>query len=204
MLITTVLFDMGNVLSDDGHDTYLTHAKYGLMRSSDMTDTQILAATAPTFRKYAVQTKTDQKNFWQDISRSLDVSLSSKDIKFAKQAARAINPEVEPVFSLLKQHGIAIGIISNSLSFLYDELAAALHLPDVVDPSLCFLSHETGKLKSNGLFELAATRLNPAQTMIIDDRLKNVAYAQKLGFYAKHYSFSSGDSLLKLVSQFIC
>ena len=78
-----------------------------------------------------------------------------------------------------------------------------MHLAEVVDPDLIFLSHKTGKLKSNGLFELAAKQLNPAYSLVIDDRLKNVYYARALGFQAEHYCLSSGDSLLKLVSNYL-
>ncbi len=201
MGITSVLFDIGNVLTDDGHDTYLTHSEHGLLRPAGPIDAaDALALTAPTFRKYAVQSTSQEADFWRDINTALRTRFTPQEIAKAKRSSRAINPETLLVFKILKQRGITIGVISNSLSFLYQELSKELLLDDYADKSLCFLSHQTGVLKSNGLFELAAHQLQPECTLIIEDRNKNVTYARSLGFTVVEYSFSSGALLSEAVT----
>ena len=200
MMVTTVLFDIGNVLTDDGHDTYLTHPEHGLLLAHQFPNTDELTRIAQTFREYAVINKTNAVDFWHDINSILKTSFTAQDIAAATRRARSINPEFTTVFKMLKNLNIAIGVISNSLDFLYKELSSALSLANYVDQNLFFLSHQRGVLKSNGLFELAAKQLEPSSTLIIEDRAKNAAYARKLGFKVADYSLDSGKSLLKSVT----
>lgn len=201
MPIKTVLFDLGNVLSHDGHETYLTDKEYGLALSLGESKEVVTQKVNHIFRKYAVMAEAPKSDFWNEIAGTLGIELSPESIETVKQHITSTNPEAIESFELLKKHGIRIGIISNSSPFFYDAQAKQLLLADYADPNLMFLSHKLGRLKSDGLFELAAEALEPASTCIIDDRLKNVEYAQKLGFQAVSYSFESGESLLGLVEK---
>jgi FMN phosphatase YigB (HAD superfamily) len=201
MPVKTVLFDLGNVLSHDGHETYLTDREYGLALSLGEPKEVVTQKVNHIFRKYAVMAEASEPDFWAEIASTLGIELSPKSIDTVKEQITSINPEAIKSFELLKEHGIHIGIISNSSPFFYKAQAEPLSLTNYADSDLMFLSHKLGRLKSEGLFELAAQAVQPATTCIIDDRLKNVEYAQKLGFQAATYSFESGDSLLSLVEK---
>ncbi|HSW37713.1 MAG TPA: HAD family hydrolase [Candidatus Saccharimonadales bacterium] len=203
MKIKTVLFDLGNVLSHDGHETYLTHELYGLALSLGLPKKEVIQKVTHIFRKYAVQSEADESDFWDEISETLGIELSPKAIATVKQQITTTNPEAIAAFKLLREHGIKIGIISNSSPFFYDQQAEPLLLDKYAEPDLVFLSHKRGHLKSNGLFEVAAARLDPSSTFVIDDRPHNVEYAQKLGFHAATYSMESGDSLLALTNKIV-
>jgi FMN phosphatase YigB (HAD superfamily) len=203
MKVKTVLFDIGGVLSHDGHETYLTHDRYGLVRNLNSSKQDIFKKTAPIFRKYAVSPKAMEVDFWNDISKVLDAKFSKEDIKEVKQKIQDTNHEAQAVFKLLESRGIAIGVISNSTSFFYPVMAKSLSLSEHIRPSLYFLSYKEGLLKSNGLFEFASTKLNPSQTFIVDDRSKNVDHSLKLGFNAAQYSMENDKSLLELVKDII-
>lgn len=194
----TVLFDIGGVLTHDGHETYLLHPQHGLVKSG-LTDEQVLSKTAPIFRKYAVLAKARESDFWSEISKALGISLRAADIQIVKNRLRYINDEAMAAFAFLREHNINIGVISNSVPFFYSSMSKQLSLSEHVDKDLFFLSHEEGLLKSGGLFEAAAAKLNPPQTFIIDDREKNVAFAKAVGFKASRYTNTDGSSLLKLV-----
>ena len=201
MPIKTVLFDLGNVLSHDGHETYLTDKEYGLALSLGEPKEVVTQKVNHIFRKYAVMEEAQESDFWNEIANTLGIELSLESIRTVKEQITSTNPEANESFKFLKELGIHIGVISNSSPFFYDAQVKPLRLDDYIDPNLMFLSHKLGRLKSDGLFELAAEALEPANTLIIDDRLKNVEYAQKLGFQAVSYSFESGDSLLSLVKK---
>lgn len=203
MSIKTVLFDLGNVLSHDGHETYLTHEQYGLALGLGEPKEVVTQKVNHIFRKYAVIDKAPEPEFWNEISSALGITLTSESIDAVKQQITDTNPEATECFKFLKERGIRVGIISNSSPFFYDAQVEPLCLPDYIDPKLLFLSHKLGQLKSSGLFELAAGVVEPASTCVIDDRQKNVEYAQKLGFQAVLYSFESGDSLFALVRRTI-
>lgn len=203
MPINTVLFDIGNVLSHDGHETYLTHEAYGLTLGLGLPKQEITQKVSRIFRKYAVLPKASESDFWREISETLGIKLTPGDIAAVKKQITITNPEAIASFDLLKEHGIKIGIISNSLSFFYNQQTEPLLFDRYTDPDLLFLSHKMSHLKSDGLFELAAQKLDPATTFVIEDRLKNVEYARNIGFHATVYSLGSGKSLLALTKKLI-
>jgi FMN phosphatase YigB (HAD superfamily) len=201
MPIRTVLFDLGNVLSHDGHETYLTHELYGLALGLDEPKEVITQKVNHVFRKYAVMETASEADFWGEIADSLGVELNAGAVNEVKRQIDDTNPEAIKSFELLKSRGIAIGIVSNSSPFFYEPQTKPLHLDKYVDQNLLFLSHKRGVLKANGLFEIAASMVDPATTCVIEDRMKNVQYAQNLGFHAVHYAFDSGESLLAVVKK---
>lgn len=203
MPIKTVLFDLGNVLSHDGHETYLTDEIYGLALSLGEPKDVVTQKVNHVFRKYAVMSEASEADFWNEIADTLGIELSPEAIDAVKLQITSTNPEAIESFELLKEHGINIGIISNSSPFFYEPQAKPLMLDKYAEPSLLFLSHKRGVLKSSGLFEIAAETVDPATTCIIEDRLKNVEYAQNIGFHATHYALASGESLLAVVEKII-
>jgi FMN phosphatase YigB (HAD superfamily) len=202
-IIRTVLFDVGGVLSHDGHETYLSHDTHGIARHLGLPRQEVSKRTAPVFRKYAVLPRADEAEFWRDLGRALDTTFSDTAIRTAKQHIKDLNREAGTVFSYLRDKDVKVGIISNSTPFFYPVIARQLSLTSYVHRELCFLSHHEGCLKSNGLFEIAAAQVDPAQTFVIDDRPANVNYARKLGFKSAQYSLESGRSLLSLVKDIV-
>lgn len=203
MQINTVLFDLGNVLSHDGHETYLTDEIYGLALSLGEPKDVVTQKVNHVFRKYAVRSDASEADFWNEIVDTLGVELSSEAIDEVKLRITSTNPEAIKSFELLKEHDINIGIISNSSPFFYEPQVKPLMLEKYADPSLLFLSHKRGVLKSSGLFEIAAETVDSATTCIIEDRLKNIEYAQNIGFQAVHYAFDRGESLLAVVERIV-
>jgi len=155
------------------------------------------------FRKYAVKEHASEVAFWSEIGDTLGLKLDPKAIVEVKQQVDVTNPEAIAAFEFLRGQGIKIGIVSNSTPVFYDPQTKPLLLDRYADPDLLFLSHKQGVLKSDGLFEIAAARVNPKSTLIVEDRAKNVAYAKKLGFNAVRYSLESGESLLTVVKAIV-
>jgi len=71
---------------------------------------------------------------------------------------------------------------------------AALGHPKL-DPELIFLSHETGHTKLTGLYALAAKHVDPATTLVIEDRPHFRKFARRAGFRVAAYNLRSGRSL---------
>jgi FMN phosphatase YigB (HAD superfamily) len=203
MPVKTVLFDLGNVLSHDGHETYLTHEVHGLALGLGQSKEVVNQKVNHVFRKYAILETALEADFWHEIADSLGVELSAEAVNEVKRQVDVTNPEAIKSFELLKSHGIALGIISNSSPFFYELQSEPLHLEKYSDPNLLFLSHKRGVLKANGLFEIAADTIDLATTCIIEDRMSNVEYAQSLGFQAVHYAFDSGESLLAVIEKIV-
>lgn len=201
--IKTFLFDIGGVLSHDGHETYLAHPLHGIALDLGLSEQELFSRTVAVFRKYAVMPTADEAMFWEEIGTALGTSFTPDAISAVKSNVCDINQETTAAFALLDSHNIKIGIISNSTPFFYPVMSAMLPFKDYVQPKLLYLSHVKGVLKSNGLFELATEKLDPSTTFVLDDRLKNVLYARKLGFQSAVYSMTTGASLLELVDECI-
>lgn len=201
--IKTFLFDIGGVLSHDGHETYLSHPLHGIALDLGLSEPELFSRTVAVFRKYAVMPTADEAMFWEEIGAALGTSFTPDTLSAVKSNVCDINQETTAAFALLDSHNIKIGIISNSTPFFYPVISAIQPFKDYVQPELLYLSHVKGLLKSNGLFELAAKKLDPETTFVLDDRLKNVLYARKLGFQSEVYSMTTGASLLELVDECI-
>lgn len=200
--VDTFLFDIGGVLTFDGHDTYLSHPLHGIALDLGFSEKELSDRTKLVFRKYAVKRTADDTEFWQEIGAALNTSFSPSVIDTVKSKVRECNQETGAAFALLKSRNIKIGIISNSTPFFYPIASGMLPLKQYIGPELLFLSHVEGKLKSNGLFEIAASKVVPSTTFILDDRIKNVHYARQLGFGSAVYTMTGVASLLEAVDKY--
>ena len=203
MPITTILFDIGNVLTHDGYESYLVDPIDGLALPLHLPAADVIALTNDLFETYGIIPRADEAVFWQQVSDRIGIPLSPERIAATRLAVTRVNPEAIEVFELLQEKGIHIGIISNNIEFQYAHQLAALAFEDYADKDLVFLSHTAGVTKASGLFERAAGVVDPADTYVIDDRAANISYARKLGFHTSLYSLSSGQSLMKLVQEII-
>ena len=60
--IKTFLFDIGGVLSHDGHETYLAHPLHGIALDLGLSEKELFSRTVAVFRKYAVIPTADETN----------------------------------------------------------------------------------------------------------------------------------------------
>jgi hypothetical protein len=101
MPVKTVLFDLGNVLSHDGHETYLTDKEYGLALSLGESKEEVTQKVNHIFRKYAVMAEASETDFWNEIAVTLGIELSPESISTVKERITVTNPEAIESFFLL-------------------------------------------------------------------------------------------------------
>ena len=88
-----------------------------------------------------------------------------------------------------------IGLLSNYSKLMRDKIENDWHIKHLFDDII--ISYEVGLIKPDpAIFELAISRLGAArdETVLIDDRLKNIKGAREFGMYAIHYQ-NNGDGL---------
>lgn len=201
MQLTTVLFDLGGVLTPDPYETILLHEEKGIGRNLDMSVSEVVSRVSHVWEKYSVLPGAQESDFWNEISAALGVRTDAGEIQVVRQEVVIANPDAIPAFELLRQHGISIGIISDNTAFFYPYQAQILSLGHYTDPSLLFLSQEKQMRKSNGLFALAASSIDPASTLIVDDRTPNLEKAAAAGFQTLLYELGQSLTLKDAVSQ---
>jgi HAD superfamily hydrolase (TIGR01509 family) len=197
--LSTVLFDCGGVLVPDAYETILLHEEKGILRDYGLGLDELTARVRHVWDKYSVLPDAHEKEFWEDIGLALGVEIDPREVASVRQEVITVNRKALEALEQLREHQIAIGVVSNSTAFFYPYQAELLGLDMYVKPELVFLSHEAGITKSHGLIELAAKYVDPSKTLFIDDRPTNVKRGQEAGFRTIQYSMSSGISLAAVV-----
>ena len=88
-----------------------------------------------------------------------------------------------------------IGLLSNYSKLMRDKIENDWHIKHLFDDII--ISYEVGLIKPDpAIFALAISRLGAArdETVLVDDRLKNIKGAREFGMYAIHYQ-NNGDGL---------
>ena len=120
------------------------------------------------------------------------------------------------IMKILKEKGYKIGLLSNDLSEWSEFLRNKFGLNDLVD--YCVISGEAKSRKPDEAFYKYAIRkykIDPHESVFVDDRYKNLVPAEKLGFktvlFDRNYSYKENtpckkvnDSrgLLKIIDSF--
>lgn len=203
MAVTTVLFDLGGVLTPDPWETVLFHPDLGLLRDSRVSVADAARSMAAVWTDHAERPDAIAASFWAGAQQVFHAQFTMADVSAVAQLAITANDEFGATTAALTSAGVRIGVISNNTPFFYEWQSDLLALPDVVDNSLSFLSHEQGISKGSGLFELAAERISAGETVVVEDRLGNIDRAERCGFRTLHFELASGESLQQAVSKAI-
>jgi FMN phosphatase YigB (HAD superfamily) len=204
MIVKVILFDIGGVLTHDGHETYLTDPIHGLCSKKGLSKNSVLKTTGPIFTKFANGTESNEASFWREISKALGLRFSETSIIKAKKHLDILEPAVHKLLQDLQTKNLRIGLISNCTPFFYKHVKSALNLEALTEPTLRFLSFERGVLKSEGLFALAAKEIGAStKNYVIDDREHNIERAEDAGFIAYKYSPTKGPSLQQIINRIL-
>ena len=200
----TILFDIGNVLGPDVWEVVLTDVEQGLVTRFELDEEAAVRAGEKAWKRYAEADMGTEGDFWADVSTELGVPIPMDVVEEVRDALFFINPESRDVLEYVKARGVRIGVISNNTAFWFPRQDAEIHISSYADKELIFLSHEHGRSKSGGLFDVAIEKLqtlaiDPGGVLVIDDRAGNVARAKDAGFQALHYSHRDGGSLLEAI-----
>jgi hypothetical protein len=109
---------------------------------------------------------------------------------------------VQRAFETARALGCVVGTASDNTSFWFDAQDAVMGLTEVAEPDLVLLSFREGvsKRRSDGLYARLAARVEPSQTIVVDDREPNLARARELGFRSVRYTLHGNDELSDLVA----
>lgn len=201
--VTTVLFDISGVFTPDQWETILADKKHGVARHLNITFDQLALKVRPIYTKFALAPAGTEQKFWEDIGHALGMHIQYSDVVDIRKKLVTLNQSGNDALKYLQTKAVRIGLISSCTSFFYEYQNQLAHFERYADPNLIFLSYQHGVDKHNGLFEMAAKRVIPSTTLVIDDRPKNVAAAEQAGFRAARYSMLTDGSLLEFVKQFI-
>lgn len=200
--VTTVLFDMGGVLTSDPWQSLLLTPGDGLVDRVHLNRADVEQAAAKLWPKYSLG-KHGETEYWTELGDTLSVHFDPDLIEQAESTTVQVNQHLAEVLTILRDRGVAWGTISDNTQFWYAKQLRWLHVGAEAPPAYQFLSFDLGAAKIGtipDLFHLAAGAVNPTATLIVDDRDHNLHAASIAGFLTTKYELASDDSGAGLVT----
>ncbi|WP_245895851.1 HAD family hydrolase [Deinococcus irradiatisoli] len=140
---------------------------------------------------WSLRTLADEEAFWQTYGRGIAASLSLTGAQgealvaeFPYQAFMKPAPGARRVLTALRDRGLKIGVLSNTLPNIWPTLEA-IGVADLVDVALSSCALGIHK-PAPDVFRLAARALELAcdEVLFLDDKLENVEAAREVGMRA--------------------
>ncbi|MET8974099.1 HAD-IA family hydrolase [Streptomyces sp. NPDC004539] len=194
--VSTVLFDLGDVLFRDPWETLLLTERTGLADRLGLDREKVAETGRKLWHRFSL-TETNEQDYWKALSRRLGQPVSPFLIRELEEELLLANPAAETMLSAAADR--RIGIVSNNTTFWYAKQSGRLRLDKWIDPTLVLLSCREGVSKGTpgeGLFERAARHVDPATTLIVEDRPRNITRARSAGFRTLTYSFSASSGVM--------
>jgi FMN phosphatase YigB (HAD superfamily) len=182
------------VLTSDPWQSILLTPRDGLVDRMRLDRPAVERAAESLWPKYSLGRHAETE-YWAELGDMLGVEFDPSAVARASSTIR-VNRRALPLL-----RGGGWGIVSDNTPFWY---ATQLKLLGVDAPAYEFLSFDFGAAKTGdpSLFALAAGTVDPADTLVVDDRAHNLAAAAAAGFPVAHYSMDSDQDLAGLVGGF--
>jgi beta-phosphoglucomutase-like phosphatase (HAD superfamily) len=192
----TVLFDLGGVLTSDPWQTILLTPRLGIADRLGLDNAAVETAGELLWARYSLVPDEEQQ-YWSDFRREVGREIPADLVSEVERETLHANPLARQVLQLVEHSGTSWGFISDNTAFWFRKQMRLLGL-EGRPAELDFLSFIDGASKTStapGLFEIAAGRVIPRRTLVIEDQLRNVSCAHHLGFRTALYSMArSPDS----------
>jgi beta-phosphoglucomutase-like phosphatase (HAD superfamily) len=202
--IRTVLFDLGGVLTGDPWQAILLTPRLGIADRLGLDHAAVEMAGELLWARYCLVPDEEQQ-YWSDFRNQVGREVPAELVCEVERETLHANPFARQVVQLVERSGISWGFISDNTAFWFRKQMRLIGI-EGHPAELDFVSFNDGASKTSttpGLFEIAAGRVIPRQTLVIDDQQRNVSCAHHLGFRAALYSMArSPDSdLIECVRQ---
>ncbi|HSX02053.1 MAG TPA: hypothetical protein VLI05_01930 [Candidatus Saccharimonadia bacterium] len=196
-VITTVLLDMGGVLTSDILERVMFDRRYGVGPRGWLARRRWWRAAAPVWRRYALGAETNETDFWAAISAATGLTTTPAVAEAVRRHTMQVNTEADQLLPALRAAGLRVGVVSDNVAFWYPRQLAALGpaAQAAIDPELVFLSYRLGRQKCCGLYAAVARVVDPATTLVVDDRAPYRQAARRAGFRVAAYHLAPGASL---------
>lgn len=190
-------FDLGNVLVHFDHSIAVENI--ARLTGAPFSQVKHLLFDSGLEDRYETGLLSSQE-YVEEIERSLGVKLNEGAVLEGVAAIFKENLAILPVFEILRELGLPIGILSNTCEahWKYVERQDYGFMQGEFDQIV--LSYEVKSMKpERRIYEVATERagVEPERIFFVDDRIDNIEGAKKLGWEAE--LFTDAESLIRLV-----
>jgi len=194
--LTTVLLDLGGVLTPDPWQALLLAPGRGLVDRLGL-DRAAVVAAADELWQYHARHRTTEEDWWAGLAARAGRPIPPAAVDRAERELLGLLPGARDALDALAGAGVPWGLVTNTTDFWYARQRALLGLAPG-EPAWAFVSSVEGCEKGDrpGLFERAARVVDPAATLVVDDRPDNLARAAEVGFGTERHPGVPGVPLL--------
>lgn len=189
--VDTVILDVGGVICTPSRMTQFVEwavLNYGVDEASFRES--VRQKRGELFRE-----EITEDDFFESMTE-MGIPLSADEIKLAYVSPNTPNPEMLALLSELKERGVVLAILSNSIPITTAKVRE--DLAGVFDVEI--FSDEVGLRKPDPrIWEMALEKLgkNPEQCLYIDDKGKNLSVPSEMGMAVEE--FASPEELRKVL-----
>jgi len=190
-MIKAAIFDLGSVLIGDEWQVIYKEIAKELKISEEKTRNII----KPIERKWS-RGKINERDFWRELEKRTKTEMGRmirKDSWFLNMQRFAKDiTESWKILTELRTHGIRLALITNTIPPHTRALKKTGRFDKLKRIGFEFFirSYEVGFRKPNPkIYKIALKKLNlfPEECVFVDDKLKNVKVAEKLGMQGIHF-----------------
>ena len=188
MTISTVFFDLGNVLID--FDPHLMLFHFEKISHKKRADLEKILSDFPPWHAYELG-KTTTDDFIASLKNELDLFGKKEEIEHACCAIFTLNSQMVSILLALKKR-YKLALISNTCHMHFNYLSNQYPIFHLFDKIL--LSHEVNLKKPDTKIFLKALESmgsKPDESVFIDDILSHIEAAKKCGMKAIHFKNAS-------------
>jgi putative hydrolase of the HAD superfamily len=178
-MITTVLFDYGGVIAEEGFRGGLL----AIARDNGLDPDAFYKGVCSIIAGSGYLTgDSDEASFWALLRREYGLAQTDEDLRSEILSRFVLRPAVIGMAARLRRGGMRVGIISDQTNWL-DELDRRDGLCTLFDPVFNSYHMHASKYKGD-LFDAAAAQLGspPESMLLVDDSAGNIGKARQRGF----------------------
>lgn len=179
--VATVLFDLGGVLFPDPWETVVLTPGVGVADRLRLDRERAAAAGSALWPRFSRRAETEEA-WWEAFEREVGVAIPRDLVARVSTSLLVPLPAGLGLLATARASGCRLGVITDNTAFWFPRQARALDLDAWAEPDLRYVSSERGVGKRDGLFEMAASEVDPRATLVVDDRDHNLERARACGF----------------------
>lgn len=197
--ITTVLFDLGGVLTNDPWQALLLSPSIGVADQLGLDRQRVESAGERLWSSYSLRIR-HECEYWRDFAREVGVILPANLVRQVERDVLQSNERAGQAFQLLDSMNISWGYITDNTAFWLPKQIARLGGKTPATADLAYYSFQRQLSKESkpiGLFDVAARVLEPSVTLLVEDREANIVRAGSIGFQLLPYSIYETTDLVE-------
>jgi FMN phosphatase YigB (HAD superfamily) len=199
--LRAVAFDIGGVVAADYWETIYFSWPVGIVATLKLQAEKLECLGAQLAQKYCLL-DAKEADYWDDFERNVGCRPTAHQLMEAGRAVWVDRSFGETV-TALRERGLRVFVVTDNTSFWSQTLFKRLGIDKILPDDNILASWKLGIRKKSlpfGTYRVLRRLVDPARTLVIDDRASNLAAAARDGFSTMRYQGFAGSQIVDWLS----